>query len=77
MKFFIDEKRVKPKFSVSDKVAKKIAAAFNRLQNSFAKRMNKTVDNMNIERLKTTPRAYTHYAYLDLLAPDSSSCATH
>lgn len=54
MKFFIDEKGVKPKTSVSDKVANKIAAAFNRLQNSFAKRMNKTVDNMNTKRLKTT-----------------------
>lgn len=54
MKFFIDEKGVKPKTPVSDKVANKIAAAFNRLQNSFAKGMNKTVDKMNTKRLKTT-----------------------
>lgn len=54
MKFFIDEKQVKPKISLSDKVADKIAAAFNRLQNSFAKRMNKIVDTMNTKRLKTT-----------------------
>ncbi|MBB1285693.1 hypothetical protein HRH25_15015 [Flavisolibacter sp. BT320] len=52
MKFFVDEKQVKPKTSGSDKVANKIAAAFNRLQNSFAKRMNKTVDKMNTKRLK-------------------------
>lgn len=54
MKFFIDEKQVKPKTAVSDKVANKIAAAFNRLQNGFAKRMNKSFDKMNTERLKTT-----------------------
>jgi hypothetical protein len=54
MKFFVDENQVKPKTSVSDKVANKIAAAFNRLQNSFAKPMNKIVDNMNTNRLKTT-----------------------
>jgi hypothetical protein len=54
MKLFIDEKEVKPKTSVSDKLANKIAAGFNRLQNGFAKRMNKTVGKMNTKRLKTT-----------------------
>lgn len=53
MKFFIDEKEVQPKRPVSEIAATKVATLISRLQNGFAKRLNKTFGDMNTKRLKT------------------------
>lgn len=54
MWLFMKTKRNGFKSSVSDKAAQTLASMCNRLQSRFAKRMNKTVGNMNTKRLKTT-----------------------